>query len=349
VSVIAFHSSPSSGGIADVRLLPWQESRLARAAAVESAQAGIDVDVVHDLGVGWSADVLQPQMGCRLANYRHELRSLGMFPRLVRKVRPGGKRWLKQIQHLEERQYRSLSNLIVAVSRMVADDLKRFHSVQPERVQIIPNGVDTVRFAPAATEMRERARRQLNLTGTVYLFAARNPGLKGLDPLLKAFAAASARQAGLRLVVAGKNPGDESLRFVRRERLEEAVLFAGSVEDIGLWYSAADAFVLPTWYDACSLGVLEACACGLPVITTCHNGAAELLTDGREGRVIRDAGDVGALRDALIELAEPSVRKHMGNGARALAASHTFEHNVDELERVYGEILERRVRRLKTA
>jgi UDP-glucose:(heptosyl)LPS alpha-1,3-glucosyltransferase len=349
VSVIAFHSSPSSGGIADVRLLPWQESRLARAAAVESAQAGIDVDVVHDLGVGWSADVLQPQMGCRLANYRHELRSLGMFPRLVRKLRPGRKRWLKQIQHLEERQYRSRSSLIVAVSRMVADDLNRFHSVQPERVRIVPNGVDTIRFAPAATEMRERARRQLNLTGTVYLFAARNPGLKGLDPLLKAFAAASARKAGLRLAVAGKNPGDEALRFVRRERLEETVLFPGSVEDIGPWYSAADAFVLPTWYDACSLGVLEACACGLPVITTCHNGAAELLSDGREGRVIRDAADVGALRDALIELAEPSVRKHMGHGARTLAASHTFEHNVDELERVYGEILERRVRKLKTA
>jgi len=76
----------------------------------------------------------------------------------------------------------------------------------------------------------------------------------------------------------------------------------------------------------------------LPVITTAHNGASELLADGREGRVIQDANDVDALTLALLELAEPEVRANMRPHALALASRCSFERNVDEVERVYREI-----------
>src|SRR5580698_8758387 len=99
VSVVAFEParSPAEGGAIDggevggrleVRLLPWRESRLARARAMEDAVAGIRADVVHDLGVGWSADLLQPQMGCRLANHKRELRSLSASQRVFHAIHP---------------------------------------------------------------------------------------------------------------------------------------------------------------------------------------------------------------------------------------------------------------------
>ncbi len=338
LTVIAFQAAGTLPASIDVRLLPWHESRLARADTVDSELAEIDADVVHDLGVARSADILQPQMGCRLANYRRELRSLSITQRLVRLL-PHKRHWLDELRQMEQEQYGQTSGLVIAVSQMVANDLHEFYSVQPERIRIIPNGVDAARFAAATVEMRQQARAQFNLADkTVFLFAAQNPRLKGLRPLLIAFAKAVAKRPDLRLVVLGKEPSRASLRFVRTEQLQHAVVFAGFVGDTAPWFAAADAFVLPTYYDACSLTVLEACACGLPVITTIHNGASELLADGREGRVIQDADDVDALTLALLELAEPEVRASMRPHAFALASRCSFDRNVDEVEKVYREI-----------
>lgn len=338
LTVAAFQAARTLPAPIEVRLLPWQPSRLQRACIVDSVLAEIDVDVVHDLGVGWSADILQPQMGCRLANYRRELASLSLPQRCLRLL-PHKRQWLDELRQLEQEQYRRTSCPVIAVSQMVADDLREFYSVQPERIRLIPNGVDTARFSPPTPEMRGHARAQFNLVDkTVFLFAAHNPRLKGLRPLLRAFAQAVAKRPDLRLVVLGKEPSSESLRFVWMEQLRHAVTFAGFVSDTAPWFAAADAFVLPTYYDACSLSVLESCACGLPVITTAHNGAAELLTDGREGRVIQDADDLDALTLALLELGEPEVRASMRQHALALASRCSFDRNVDEVEKVYMEI-----------
>ena len=354
VSVIAFEPARSpaeddaiddgeSGGRVEVRLLPWRESRLARAHAMAAAVSGIRADVVHDLGVGWSADLLQPQMGCRLANHRRELRSLSARQRVFQAIHPHKRRWLDEVRRLEQRQYQRTSCLIGAVSQMVARDLSEFHSVPSERIRLIPNGVDTGRFSPAPRAKREVHRERLDITSnTVFLFAAHNPRLKGIGPLLKAFSACVLKRPDLRLVVVGREPSAESLRFVRAEGLENAVIFAGFVDDLGPWLAASDAFVLPSYYDACSLAILEACACGLPVITTRHNGAAELLTDGREGRLIQHADDTDALAGALIELADPEVRARMSLNALELTSRCSFERNVDEVEKVYAEAAQRR-------
>jgi UDP-glucose:(heptosyl)LPS alpha-1,3-glucosyltransferase len=339
VTVVAFFSNGASSALIDVRLLSWHESRLARAKALDSALSEIRADVVHDLGFGCSSDVLHPQAGCRLANYRRELRSLSTSERLVRSVHPHKRRWLEELRQLEQQQYQQTSCLVVAVSQMVARDLSDLYSVDPARVRVISNGVDAACFSAATPEMRENVRRQFRLSETtVFLFAARNPRLKGLGPLLRAFAESSTKRPDLRLVILGSEPSAESLRFVRKERLGHAVVFAGFVKDSAPWFAAADVFVLPTYYDACSLSILEACSCGLPVITTRHNGAAELLADGLEGRVIQEADDIHALGQALIELAQPDVQARMRPAAVALGLRCSFERNVDQLEKVYAEI-----------
>jgi len=329
----------------DVHVLPWQASRLARADLADQVLAEIGGDIDHDLGVGCSAAVLHPQMGCRLANYREELRSLRMGQRIWRKIHPGQRQWFREVEQLERQQYRQKSGVVIAVSRLVARDLQDFHGVPRERIRMVPNGVDFRRFSPAwarTAAARENIRNQFDLTEKiVFLFAALNPRLKGLQPLLQAFAKAVRIRPELRLLVIGKEAGPGLVRFVKKHQLEHAVKFAGFVPDARPYFAAADGFVLPTYYDACSLGVLEACAMGLPVITTRQNGASELLTDGQEGRIIDRADDVQALQAALLELADSDVRDRMRLKALELASHCTFERNVDELENVYAEVLQR--------
>ena len=339
VIVLAFHYNGQRlpFGI-DVRVLPWHASRLGRADIADKALTEIGADIGHDLGVGCSASVLHPQMGCRVANYRQELRSLAVSQRMWRMIHPGRRQWLREVEELERRQCGNDSGVVVAVSRRVARDLEDFYSVRRERIRVIPNGVDL--RPESILDMRQRARRQFNLTDkVVFLFAALNPRLKGLRPLLNAFAQAVRERLDMLLLVIGKEASPESLRFVKKNSLDHAVSFAGFVEDARPYFAAADAFALPTHYDACSLSVLEACTWGLPVITTRQNGASELLTDGREGRILERADDVPALQSALLELADSKVRDRMRCHGLELASRCTFERNVDELENVYAELL----------
>src|SRR5205807_233495 len=93
------------------------------------------------------------------------------------------------------------------------------------------------------------------------------------------------------------------------------------------YYAAADIFLLPSYYDACSLSVLEALAAGLPVITTSRNGASEALQGGRSGFTIRHARDLEAHQGALAALLDPDRRAAMGAAARRSAESLTSAAN----------------------
>jgi UDP-glucose:(heptosyl)LPS alpha-1,3-glucosyltransferase len=116
------------------------------------------------------------------------------------------------------------------------------------------------------------------------------------------------------------------------------VTFLGLVDPVP-YYAAADVFVHPTWYDPCSLVTLEASSCGLPVVTSRFNGAAELMTDGKEGFVLHDPGDVATLAARMKELLEPAQREKMGAAGRALAMQHTFEEQTTQFIELYREIV----------
>jgi UDP-glucose:(heptosyl)LPS alpha-1,3-glucosyltransferase len=87
------------------------------------------------------------------------------------------------------------------------------------------------------------------------------------------------------------------------------VAFLGDVEDPVPAYHASDVFVLPTLYDPCPLVVLEALACGVPVITTAYNGATELMTLPRDGVVLNDPMDVMELALAMLRFDEAEVSR----------------------------------------
>jgi UDP-glucose:(heptosyl)LPS alpha-1,3-glucosyltransferase len=133
------------------------------------------------------------------------------------------------------------------------------------------------------------------------------------------------------LLVAG------SPKFAAYERMAQSlgvaarVRFIGHSGDIRRVFFVADMHVHPTYYDPCSLVVLEAMACGLPVITTAHNGAAELMHPPRDGFVINDPSDNDQLAGYLNLLLDDEARSECGRVARQTAANWTFDHHVRAL------------------
>ncbi|MBN1591287.1 MAG: glycosyltransferase family 4 protein, partial [Pirellulales bacterium] len=156
------------------------------------------------------------------------------------------------------------------------------------------------------------------------------------------------RRAAELVVVGGKHLGRFS-RTARRLGVDRRVHFVGAVDDTVPYYAAADVYVHPTFYDPCSLVVLEALASGLPVVTTRQNGASELLVDRRDGVLLDDPADVNELLRRVEPLLEPARRRAMGQAARQLALQHTFSRNIDELVAVYEEIDQRRRRAAEQA
>ena len=125
---------------------------------------------------------------------------------------------------------------------------------------------------------------------------------------------------------------------------QNVVINVGAIDDPVPFYAAADVFVLPTFYDPCSLSVSEAAASGLPSVTTRFNGAAELLTEGVDGSVISDPADDAELAAALRPLLDQNVRQRMGEAARKLALKHTLDRNCDQIVSIYEHIAGRKLR-----
>lgn len=323
------------------------EGRLGFAAAAEQTLRRLALDVVHDMGYGWHSDVFQPHSGSRRATVEGTLRSLPRW------IRPLKRRFSAMFAHhrdferLRARQVADDGKLIIALSKMVARDLAHYDGVDPARIRLIYNGVDSCRFSPAQRAAdRERVRDVLGVgNGTLLLFiAAHNFRLKGIPNLLRAVGLLASRGFDLHLAVAG---GKRLARWARRAAASGAarnVTFLGPLEDVRPLYAAADVYVQPTFYDPCSLVVLEAWASGLPVITTRANGASELMTEGVEGLIVDNPADVQALAEAVVELVDPAIRERMGTAARRLALAHSLERNCAEILAVYEEIAPRRLK-----
>jgi len=347
VHVVAFRAADGHAR-ERVHLVDAPAGRLARGAAAAAALASLAPDIVHDMGVGWCYDVLHPLAGARMANHRRDVASLPVLARWRHRASPARRRWRREVRELERRQYRERDGIVIACSSMVARDLATLCSVAEERIRVVHNGIDTEGFGPArCSSLRDAARAELRADASVavVLFAAHNPRLKGLASLLRA--ASRLRDAGVRLRLAaiGGAPTPAMRRLISSLRLSDTFSHLGNASDPLRWYAAADAFALPTWYDACSLSVLEACACGVPAVTTRHNGVAELITHGRDGFVVDGPEDVGALASAIGQAIDVSVRVRVGAAARALALAHDFERNVDGVEAAYEDALSRRSRR----
>src|SRR5205807_2056541 len=103
-------------------------------------------------------------------------------------------------------------------------------------------------------------------------------------------------------------------------------------------FFASDFLVHPTFYDPCSLVVLEALACGLPVITSRFNGAAELLSPPREGYIIADPHQHEILAWSIDQLLDPETRAQCAHAARQTAARWTFEHHYQKLSPIFTDI-----------
>jgi UDP-glucose:(heptosyl)LPS alpha-1,3-glucosyltransferase len=293
------------------------------------------------LGVGntLEANVLQPHGGVHWAWFWRSLRSydhpvLWALKLLGRMISP--KQWASG--YIEDAAYRDRGPAgVIAISDMVKQDMIRWYGIAADRIAVVYNGVDLERFHPRNRRYRAEVRTRHQLGDSLLiLFVSNNFRMKGLRFLLEALAALKkGHGVPFRLLILGRDRMRPYCALARDLEISEEVVFAGATEEIEKYYGSADLLIHPSFYDACSLTVLEALASGLPVITTSCNGASGIMTQGREGFVIADPRHLDTLGQSILFFCNAENRQKAAVAARSLAESYSAERNWREMKHFF--------------
>jgi UDP-glucose:(heptosyl)LPS alpha-1,3-glucosyltransferase len=228
---------------------------------------------------------------------------------------------------------------VICISRMVQADIRERFGLPLERLPVIYNAIDGDEFNPRLANGRAATRASLRIDDdrVVFLLVGSGYERKGVGRALEALAGVP---APAHLVVVGhdRNPA-RYVALARRLGVAKRVTFAGRQADPKPFYGASDAFLLPTLYDPLSNAVLEALACGLPVITSTRCGAGELVA-GHGAGIVCGARDIAALGDAMRELLAPASRERMAVNARMAVANLTPAAMAARLVDLYASVLD---------
>lgn len=204
------------------------------------------------------------------------------------------------IQSIDRRSCEAAVRVVVN-SQMVATELQEFYDIDPGKLRLVRNGVDLERFSPGQRSPEPEV-----------VFLGSDARRKGLQTAIRA----TAILPGVTLRVVG-SVSTTARAMARAEGVSERVVFEGECDHPEHVLSSAHALVLPTHYDPSANAVLEALACGVPVVTSAANGAAEVLPE--RSIILQDPMDADHCAEVLATtMADPSLPA----ACRAAAESH---------------------------
>lgn len=226
---------------------------------------------------------------------------------------------------------------VICISRMVRDDVQRRFPATTNKLHVIYNGLDLDYFHPRLrSTYRHQIRAQLGLNEDRSMALLIGSGFerKGVYVLLQAL---GRMKCPVHLVIVGKDRyAARAERIAQNLGVQKYVSFIGGVADTRPWYGAADFFCLPTLYDPLSNAVIEALACGLPVLTSTSCGASEFIKPGVNGEVC-NALDVDGIADRMDELS--SRAGDMRDAARSAVSHLSLENMAEQLQTLYTTLL----------
>ncbi|GKX64247.1 glycosyl transferase family 1 [Pragia fontium] len=202
---------------------------------------------------------------------------------------------------------------VICNAEMIKREIMEDFGVPESKINVIYNAIDSQRFMPGNEQIRQQIRAQLNIAHDVSCLIYVGSGFerKGLAAAIKALAPTSRH-----LMVIGKDKDEKRYKNLAMGLgCQNRVHFLGVQNNVLPYYQAADGLLLPTLYDPFPNVILEAMACGLPVITSHTCGGAEFIEQGISGFVC-DALNTDALTVAINELPQQALGSSMGQVAR---------------------------------
>jgi glycosyltransferase involved in cell wall biosynthesis len=243
---------------------------------------------------------------------------------------------------LLERWLAGMSDVLVAVSPEVRDDLVALGVAPAEKFAVLRLGIELERRV-ASADGRADMRRLLGVPPERFVvgWIGRMTGVKRTDDVVLALKGVRDRGVDACLWMVGDGPDREHVeRAAHRLGLARHCFFLGYQEDISPYYAAFDAFLLPSANEGTPVVAIEALAAGRPVVATRVGGVPDVVRDGEDG-FLADPGDVETLADRLATLAaDPDLRRTMGEHGRArVLPRYAVGRLIEDVDRLYRSLL----------
>jgi glycosyltransferase involved in cell wall biosynthesis len=253
------------------------------------------------------------------------------FIRYPGKLSKARKAYLSLFTRLSARKARR----VIAISQHAKSEIQSLLGIEDARIDVAVPGVSPD-FRPQPAGVIQEFRARQSLPERYILHVGTLEPRKNLETLVRAYARlVPPREVKLVLVGAKGWQFEPLLRLIDELDLKEDVILAGypSTEVLPLWYCSAEIFVFPSLYEGFGLPVLEAMACGLPVIAANTSSLPEVI--GTDGIQIPPT-DVAAWADAIAKLVDnPTMRADLGARGQARAAMFTWDNTAQQMVAAY--------------
>jgi glycosyltransferase involved in cell wall biosynthesis len=254
----------------------------------------------------------------------------------IKKKRLIGRAW----NSLFERPTLYNASKIIALTKKEAEECKKI-DINENKIAIIPNGINLNLYENLPKRGEFRRKYLIKDNEKLILYLGRIHKIKGLDLLVKAFAGLLKEMNNVRLVIVGPDDGflTNFKKHIKSLKIDNRILFTGPLyeKEKLTAYIDADAYVLPSIYETFPNTVLEAWACGTPVIVTDRSGIADFVN--KVGYVVKY--DKNQLQDAIFKLlSNETLRKRFGAaGKRLVREEFCWDEIVRKIEALYRTIL----------
>ena len=252
-----------------------------------------------------------------------------------------GGRWREIAYRLTD----SLADLTTNVSQAAVERYIRVGAAPKDKIIFVPNGIDTSRFKPDR-DTGWRLRNELGIDNYfVWLAVGRFEAAKDYPNMLQAFKMVVDKKQDTLLLLAGQGSLLEETRKLANELdLEDKVRFLGVRHDVPDLMNAADAYVMSSAREGMPMVLLEASACGLPVVATDVGGNSEVVLSGTTGYIVppRNPEALALGMEKMMALPHEE-RCEMGKAGRAhIEANYSLDRVVDQWENLYKELLQKK-------
>jgi glycosyltransferase involved in cell wall biosynthesis len=247
---------------------------------------------------------------------------------------------------LLERQLARITDMLVAVSPEVRDELVSYGVAPASKFRIVRLGIELDERLSPDGAARAETRRVMGIRDDRFVvgWIGRMTAVKRTDVVLRAFRRLRDEGVDAVLCMVGDGPDRRSVEDLAGELgVMRDCLFPGYQEDVAPFFAAFDVFVLPSGNEGTPVTAIEALAGGCPVVATRVGGVPDVVTDGEDGFLV-EPGDIEALAERLARLAnDPALRAAMGGAGRdRMRSRYAVDRLIDDIDRLYLDLLERK-------
>jgi len=281
--------------------------------------------------------------------------SLGMirFDTKRRYFKNGNEQKIEEQRITLEKDIIKNASAIISLSEIEKNDLINLYGTPVEKIAVIPGGVDLKQFINTP---RDKAREKLsfNKVDFILLYVGRLEWRKGIGTLISAVKLLKNEVPNIKAVIVGgrivgkqKNAEDfkEHQRLLKKteeEGVKELIQFVGRIDNgrLPLFYSAADIFVIPSYYEPFGLVALEASACKVPIIASRIGGLQNIIQDGENGFLFEPRNPFN-LKEKVLQLQKSKElsKTFIESAYRNVATNYSWGDIAAKINNIYKSIL----------